>query len=202
MRKFEAVRSERAHLAARPADPPPPPIGHNRPPKLATWTEFCWTKAQAEAWKTPPIEVVRRRVAAAAALGLSYRDYTSVVLDRGTYLKAVVFAGRGVLTARTDPTRLNAAATTKLGRIQREKAFAVALNPSAEEAASLNGLGLGGWRAAADYRDVPTAIQTLLDEKGVRPDAAVMIGATQADRASAEAAGLAKFLWAEDYFAR
>ncbi|MEQ9125927.1 MAG: hypothetical protein RIM80_25570, partial [Alphaproteobacteria bacterium] len=179
MRKFEAVRSEAASLAGRLPDPPPPPIGHNLPPKLATWTEFCWAKAQAEAWKTPPIEVVRRRVAAATALGLSYRDYTSVLLDRGAYVRAVVFAGRGVLTARTDPTRLNAAATTKLGRIQREKAFAIALNPSAEEAASLDGLGLGGWRAAAGGRDVPTAIRTLLDEKGVKPDAAVMVGGAQ-----------------------
>ena len=182
--------------------PPPPPIGHNRPPKLATWTEFCWAKAQAEAWKNPPIEVVRRRVAAATALGLSYRDYTSVLLDRGTYLKAVVFVGRGVLTARTDPTRVNAAATAKLGRIQRQKAFAVALNPPAEEAASLDKLGLGGWRAAAGHRDVPATVLALLAENGVKRDAAVMVGGAQADRAAAEAAGLAKFLWAEDYFAR
>lgn len=202
MRKFEAVRSEAASLAERLPDPPPPPIGHNRPPKLATWTEFCWAKAQADAWKTPPIEVVRRRVAAATALGLSYRDYTSVLLDRGAYVRAVVFVGRGVLTARTDPSRLNAAATAKLGRIQREKAFAVALSPSAEEAASLDSVGLGEWRAAAGYRDVPATILALLSENGVKPDAAVMIGAAQADRAAAEAAGLAKFLWAEDYFAR
>jgi hypothetical protein len=64
-------------------------IGHNRGPPLdpgADWRAFCWRKAHARAWRTPPREIVRARLARAQALGMSYRQYTSVLLDRGIHL--------------------------------------------------------------------------------------------------------------------
>ncbi len=64
-------------------------IGHNRGPALdpgAGWRGFCWRKAAAQAWKLPPREVVLARLARAEALGISYRQYTSVLLDRGVHL--------------------------------------------------------------------------------------------------------------------
>ena len=64
-------------------------IGHNGGPPLdrgAGWWHFCWRKAQARAWKTPPREIALARLARAEALGMKYRDYTAVILDTGVHL--------------------------------------------------------------------------------------------------------------------
>jgi hypothetical protein len=64
-------------------------LGHNRGPPLElgpSWRHFCWKKAHARAWKTPPREIALSRLARAEALGLTYREYTSVLLDRGRHL--------------------------------------------------------------------------------------------------------------------
>lgn len=75
-----------AHAAA------PAGLGHNRGPPLdapdrgAGWRRFCWKKAHRAAWRPPPREVVLARLARAQALGISYRDYTAMLLDRGRHL--------------------------------------------------------------------------------------------------------------------
>ena len=64
-------------------------IGHNGGPPLdpgAGWRLFCWRKAHARAWQTPPREIALRRLARAAELGVSYREYTAILLDRGVHL--------------------------------------------------------------------------------------------------------------------
>jgi hypothetical protein len=66
-----------------------PRIGHNGGPPLdpgADWRKFCWKKSHARAWKTPPREIALARLARAEALGMTYRDYTAVLLDRGVHL--------------------------------------------------------------------------------------------------------------------
>lgn len=67
----------------------PPPIGHNNGPPLDksnAWAKICWKKAQEKAWKFPPIEVVRMRCKRAKELGMTYREYTLEILERGRYL--------------------------------------------------------------------------------------------------------------------
>ncbi len=69
-----------------------PMIGHNKGPPLddelrvVTWHHYCWRKAHARAWKTPPREIALARLARAEALGISYREYTAVLLDTGVHL--------------------------------------------------------------------------------------------------------------------
>ncbi len=69
-----------------------PNIGHNNGPPLdeeltvVTWHHYCWKKSHAKAWKTPPREIALARLARAEALGMSYKEYTAVVLDRGVLL--------------------------------------------------------------------------------------------------------------------
>jgi hypothetical protein len=59
-------------------------IGHNKGPSLHTgWNYFCWKKSHAKAFANPPPEVMRRRLKRAAELGMTYREYTSIVLDTG-----------------------------------------------------------------------------------------------------------------------
>jgi len=64
-------------------------IGHNQGPPLdpgAGWRLYCWKKAHARAWKTPPREIALARLKRAEALGMSYRDYTAHLLDTGELL--------------------------------------------------------------------------------------------------------------------
>ena len=45
-----------------------PTIGHNNGPplddelKIVTWRHYCWRKAHAKAWKTPPREIALARL--------------------------------------------------------------------------------------------------------------------------------------------
>jgi hypothetical protein len=67
----------------------PPGIGHNRGPTLdpgAEWRRFCWRKAHAHAWRTPLREIALARLARAKTLGMTYREYTAILLDRGVHL--------------------------------------------------------------------------------------------------------------------
>lgn len=71
------------------ADFIPPGIGHNAGPPLdpeLDWRSFCWKKAYTRAWKTPPREIALARLTRAQALGMTYRQYTAVLLDKGVHL--------------------------------------------------------------------------------------------------------------------
>ena len=71
--------------------PPPPQAGHNGGPPLeaddpgASWRLWCWRRARKRAWSAPR-EVVLRRLARAEALGMTYREYTLEILERGRHL--------------------------------------------------------------------------------------------------------------------
>jgi hypothetical protein len=69
--------------------PVSPGLGHNLGPPLdpeVHWRAFCWKKAHAKAWKAPPREIALARLSRAEALGLTYREYTAMLLDRGIHL--------------------------------------------------------------------------------------------------------------------
>jgi len=71
------------------ASAPPIGIGHNLGPPLdpgTGWRLFCWKKAHRAAWTTPPREIALARLARAEALGMTYREYTAVLLDKGVHL--------------------------------------------------------------------------------------------------------------------
>jgi hypothetical protein len=70
-------------------------IGHNGGPPLdpepaadagASWRLWCWRRAHKRAWKTPPREIALRRLARAEELGMTYREYTLEILERGVHL--------------------------------------------------------------------------------------------------------------------
>ena len=68
------------------------PIGHNGGPPLeepdpgASGRLHLWRGAHKKAWKTPPREIALRRLARAEELGMTYREYTLEILERGRYL--------------------------------------------------------------------------------------------------------------------
>lgn len=68
-------------------------IGDNGGPPLdpeidpnESWRHWCWKRAVKRAWKTPGREIAMRRLARAEALGISYREYTLEILERGVHL--------------------------------------------------------------------------------------------------------------------
>ncbi len=69
----------------------PAGAGHNGGPPLetpdpnASWRLWCWRQVHKRAWSAPR-EVALRRLARAEALGMSYREYTLEILERGRYL--------------------------------------------------------------------------------------------------------------------
>jgi hypothetical protein len=73
---------------------PPSLIGHNRGPRLDPdptdehlgWRSYCWRRAHKRAWKTPLREIALRRLARAEAIGMTYREYTLEIMERGRYL--------------------------------------------------------------------------------------------------------------------
>ncbi|MCX7369174.1 MAG: hypothetical protein NTX90_09790 [Alphaproteobacteria bacterium] len=71
----------------------PPAPRHNGGPPLdeeedinASWRAWNWRRAHKRAWKTPPREIALRRLARAEELGITYKEYTLEILERGKYL--------------------------------------------------------------------------------------------------------------------
>lgn len=96
-------------------------LGHNQGPPLdpmQSWRRHCWKSAKKQIFRPLPLEVVRRRVARAAALGLAYRRYEQLVLGGGE-IEAMLFEGGTlVVTApyarpaeRLDPDAIRKLAT-------------------------------------------------------------------------------------------
>ncbi len=74
-------------------------IGHNQGPPLDepvadAFVRWRWRKAHKEAWKTPPMSILKFRVARAEAAGVSYREYMLELLDTGRHLQAEDVAKR------------------------------------------------------------------------------------------------------------
>lgn len=73
-----------------------PPRDHNNGPPLEQsprpWGEggignwFEWSAAHDAAWKKIPYDIAVMRARRAEALGLTYREYTLEILERGRYL--------------------------------------------------------------------------------------------------------------------
>jgi hypothetical protein len=49
------------------------------------WRRHCWRKAHRKAWSAPR-EVMLRRLERAEELGMTYKEYTLEILERGRYL--------------------------------------------------------------------------------------------------------------------
>jgi hypothetical protein len=78
----------------------PARIGHNQGPPLEdepvndAFVRYRWRKAHAEAWKNPPLSILKFRMARARAAGVTYREYMLELLDTGRHLQAEDVAKR------------------------------------------------------------------------------------------------------------
>ena len=197
-------------------------IGHNLGPPLdQSWEAWIWRKAVAAAWKTPSREIALSRLRRAEALGLSYREFTAVLMDRGCSLGTVIVTLPGLIERRFrglplasalkfDREAVAAIATLKAGEIlvvarrdasnrilaqEGEQEFLAALN------ARLEGK-IAGLRIVDDKPGVAAAqLRAWLKERFRAPGEAFMVGSSFDDADLAEAAGLPLFKWCYEYFA-
>lgn len=196
------------------AEKPRAVIGHNGGPPLDnSGSAFLWRRAVKRAWKTPPREIALHRLAEAERLGLSYRDYTAALMDRGQRLGGaiVVVDALAVLLAPAARSRLAAFDGVALCVAVRLPALHGATwQPDDAQVAA--GLALpadrlmAGWtRRARDLRfaQVPTLAQTIgcfITRFDLPPGALFMVGSAPSDHATAQRAGLALYRSAGDYF--
>jgi hypothetical protein len=92
-RRADLSSRDQCNWAEAAFTPPSARLGHNGGPPLdpeppdthASWRLWCWKRAVKRAWKTPPREIALRRLACAEAAGMSYREYTLEILERGVF---------------------------------------------------------------------------------------------------------------------
>lgn len=205
-----------------------PGIGHNGPPKDSgkLWNAHCWRKSHKKMWKSPPIETVRRRTRNATKLGLSYREYTSVILDRGHHLQSAFFGlGETLVDGGGDRVRLASdgrlvplvQSVEKLAKLDCP-IFVIANENVAVDAEITHEMmhqvnaAFGGvitdYRVAAEFteanRNTPNPgtamIRDLLISHNLVASQSFLVGDTQNYRECAGEAGLARFIWAGSYF--
>jgi hypothetical protein len=194
-------------------------LGHNNGPPIGDITDvgglmrqYCWRKAHKKAWRTPPIEIVKLRYQAAAQLGLSYRDYTAILMDRGHRPSAIFFDLGGTLVrTRNNEVHTGIGGTVtlmpgvrrKLQRLSGCSLFIIASGELTHETVDghirqigeLSGSKLSGWTSRE-----PDMVNGLLAKHGIPPSQAILVGDTVEDERCAERAKLARFFWAWHYF--
>ncbi len=173
----------------------PPRIGHNGGPALdLSWEAWVWRKAHAAAWKPPRRDIALHRLKRAERLGLDYKSYAGVLMNRGTHLGAAIFLLDGLSAAelRTASERIAA-----LGDCRVLVGVAEGGDADAALIARADAVVAGG-----DARALARAIDRFLLKHQLTPGGTFLVGAASAHLRAAEDAGLALFLWAKDYFGR
>jgi hypothetical protein len=172
-----------------------PRMGHNGGPSLdLSWEAWLWRRAHAQAWKPPRRDIALHRLKRAERLGLDYRSYAGVLMNRGTHLGAAIFLLDGLSMDDT------AAAFERIAGICDCRVLVAAPDRDLADS-SLNGradmiVESGSAKALA------RAIDRFMLDHHLTPGGTFMIGTSSAHLRVAEDTGLALFLWARDYFAR
>jgi len=200
------------------------PLGHNGGPPLDWSGEmYLWRRAVAKAWNTPPREIALLRLNRAEQLGLSYRAFNAVLLDRGRWLNTIVFSLSALariadFSARAGLPGFAGAVVDKFAALRNADILVLADplrdrrllgNRSADEMrAALNATLADKIAAVQIVRQTidgatarQAAVTDFLARQGRVAADAFMVGNTLDDLALAEQAGLSLFLWADEYFA-
>ena len=179
-------------------------IGHNHGPSMETgtsWRKHCWTKARKDLLKTLPIEILRVRVARAAALGLNYKSYASIRAASGHDVIAFLFSSNALRVFPKDKA------------IQNDRIFKIENIENASRLVALQG-NLKALPHSAPLFDASFAapnfshtwgetreiILRQVHQKKLPRDGVVVVGDTSHERAWSEAARLAGYVSADQFF--
>lgn len=198
---FTAFRGER-----------PPGLGHNLGPPLdaaVSWRRHVWKRARKELLPRLPLEVVRRRVRRACELGLEYPQYASILMGTGRDVVGFLFTCDALGMRLVRAARVPDGVRDKLAGIRGASRLIGADAPTdpepiARALAHTQGLVFAGAVALPDPVAPGTigraAIRAALAPLKLPSDAVVMVGASAHQRDWADAAHMAKFLPAEQFF--
>ena len=197
-------------------------IGHNNGPPLGDISDvggvlrlYYWRKAHKAAWRTPPIEIVKLRYRAAEQLGISYKDYTSILLDRGRRPSAIFFDLAGALvrsrnseidTGRDGTVTLMPGVRQKLRRLGDCSVFVITKSALARDTVEdcirhvSDSCGVKVTDHSIGEGTALDMVNGLLAKHRIPASQAVLIGDTVEAEKCAEAAKLARFFWAWHYF--
>lgn len=190
-----------------------PGIGHNQGPPLdgaQSFRRFAWKKARAELMPRLPLEVLRRRVARAKALGLAYPAYASILMGTGRDIVGFLFTcdAIGLRLSRTvalpDHVRAKLAGLESCEKLLMSKADEDPLALARRLAAETRIAFANATRPPSDAAtpvEVRKTFREVLEPLKLASDTIVMIGTRARERDWADAANLARFLPAERYFA-
>jgi hypothetical protein len=172
-----------------------PRIGHNGGPALdLSWEAWLWRRAHALALKPPRRDIALHRLKRAERLGLDYRSYAGVLMNRGTHLGAAIFLLDGL-----DVDEFSAA-SERIAAISDCRVL-VGVPDGDFVDRSLNER-VDMIIESADGRALARAIDRFMLEHLLTPGGTFMVGTSSAHLRAAEDVGLALFLWARDYFGR
>lgn len=171
-------------------------IGHNGGPPLDnSGTMFLWRRAVNRAWKTPPREVALARLRQAEALGLSYREFAAILMDRGQRLSGAIFM-------IDDRNRLaQATVVDRLQRLGSTRALVCARGRDVVPLPASIAESIDAVESVDEPGALDSAITAFLERFNLSPGAVFMVGTRCTDLATAERHGLALFKWAASYFA-
>ena len=183
-----AIRSADAYCRT-----PAPAIGHNGGPRLdQSFEAYAWRRAHADAWKSPGREIVMLRTRRAERLGLGYKAYTSVLLDRGVRLAGVVVMADRMLAAHETRIAAKLASLSDCAIILCDDG-----DDTIADALRVKGVHIDTACSTAQLRAV---IRRAAACAQTSPGAFFMVGWREADRDGCEKLGLGLFVSAFDYF--
>lgn len=194
-------------------------IGHNNPPDgpepapdYAGMRYYAWKKAHRAAFRAPSVEQMKIRTERANAVGLSYKDFTATLLDRGRNLTTLIFGFAGVLVRRLRTDAPMPGVREKLKAIRPEASFVIeqaenetmrgALLAQIARFGEICGFAFTDARVSGRANAPLDALaQQALAQHQRAPAEAVLVGDAVAHERAAQRAQLGRFVWSWRYFA-
>ena len=167
-----------------------------------SWRKHVWTKARRDLMPTLPLEVVRMRVRRAAEVGLPYKTYAGIRASSGHDLIGYLFSSNA-LRVMTDAQQIPKERAMKLCSLRHTKCPALAHRPvTPEHLATQPGIdhAYAAPQFAQSWRLTRDQLRSAFIAMGKPADRFVMIGDMTLERDWAEAAQLAGYLSAADFF--
>jgi len=178
-------------------------IGHNKGPSMEggqAWRTHCWSKARKSLMKTLPIEILRVRVARAAEIGLDYKSYASIRAASGHDVIAFLFSSNALrvlpkskLMPEDRVLKLDA-----MKNINRLAALHAPLKALPEGAPVLDSFAAPNF--SHSWGETRGLILDQIHARKLPRDGVVVVGDTAHERAWSEAARLAGYVSAEQFF--
>lgn len=180
-------------------------IGHNSGQVMESghsWRKHVWTKARRDLLPTLPVEVVRLRVRRAVELGLPYRTYAGIRASSGHDLVGFLFSSNALHVLR-DGQLMPQDRSSKLVALVKTDRIAVAHRPvTPTHLAVQPGIDRADVapRFAENWPVMRDRMRAIATAGGQPADRFVMIGDTAFERDWAEAARMAGYLTAAEFF--